>query len=488
MIGPTILAAGWPEQPEIPIQTEDSHYLTVVSKVSMNALSGATCQPHRRVATVTLLLATFAPPITANAEEINRSKVGVAHRIAVEENAPETVAAPAPDETLSLERLEELALTHNPSIARFQAAVAAARGNWLQVGLPPNPMIGYEGQQLGSGGRAEQHGIAVGQEFIRGGKLQLSRQVAAQDVARAQQQLATQQQRVITDVRIAFYEILLAKQQLDVAHEIERISEAGAKAAETLLKAKEVGRIDLLQAQLERENARILTQNARNRYTAAWQGLTAVLGLPEMPPQPVTGDVEVARASFEWQSSLDRLLSSSPEISAAVVNIERARWSVERARAEPRPNVTVDAVYNVVDNGIDGDDDANVTVSIPVPLWNRNQGAISQAQAEVAGAHRALEQLELRLQSQLAPVFERYANARNQVARYRETILPAANETLELSRRSYEAGETGFVNLLTVQRTFSQTNLAYLQALRELRLAEVELEGLLLRNSLEAEQ
>lgn len=454
----------------------------------MNASLHAPCSAQRRLVTATVLAAALVLQVRAEAEENSRSRATVAHhRVAVEQDAPEVIAVPERDEPLTLDSLEEMALVHNPSIARFQAAVTAARGNWLQVGLLPNPTVGYEGQQLGSGGRAEQHGIMVGQEFIRGGKLQLSRQVAAQEVARAQQQLATQQQRVITDVRIAFYEILLAKQQLDVAQEIERISEAGTNAAETLLKAKEAGRIDLLQAQLERENARILTQNARNRYTAAWQGLTAVLGLPDMPPQPITGDVEIARATFEWQASLDRLLSSSPEISAAAVNIERARWQVERARAEPRPNVTVDAVYNVVDNGIDGEDDANITVSVPVPLWNRNQGAISQAQAEVAGAQRALEQLELRLQSQLAPVFERYANAKSQVERYREIILPAANETLELTRRSYEAGETGFISLLTVQRTFSQTSLSYLQALRELRLAEVELEGLLLRDSLSAD-
>lgn len=452
----------------------------------MNARPRIRRSALQRLATAIVVGAALVPQAEAKAEEKLRSHSH--YQVPGEQDAAEVIAVPERDEPLTLDRLEEMALVHNPSIARFQAAVTAARGNWLQVGLPPNPTVGYEGQQLGSGGRAEQHGIMVGQEFVRGGKLQLSRQVAAQEVARAQQQLAAQQQRVITDVRIAFYEILLAKQQLDVAQEIERISEAGTRAAETLLQAKEVGRIDVLQAQLERENARILTQNARNRYTAAWQGLTAVLGVPEMPPQPIAGDVEAARASFEWQPSLNRLLSSSPEISAAVVNIERARWSVERARAEPRPNVTVDAVYNVVDNGIDGDDDANITVSVPVPLWNRNQGAISQAQAEVTMAHRALEQLELRLQSELAPVFERYANARSQVQRYRETILPAANETLELTRRSYEAGETGYVNLLTVQRTFSQTNLSYLQALRELRVAEVELEGLLLRNSLQAEQ
>ena len=125
-------------------------------------------------------------------------------------------------------------------------------------------------------------------------------------------------------------------------------------------------------------------------------------------------------------------------------------------------------------------------VGLPLPIWNRNQGALIQAQHQAAAAERALQQLELSLQNRLAPVFERYSNALNQVKEYRETILPAAQETLELSRQLYQAGEAGFINLLTAQRTYSQTNLAYLEALRELRTAAAEIEGLLLSNSLQA--
>jgi cobalt-zinc-cadmium efflux system outer membrane protein len=109
-----------------------------------------------------------------------------------------------------------------------------------------------------------------------------------------------------------------------------------------------------------------------------------------------------------------------------------------------------------------------------------------QAQHEAAAAEQAMAQLELNLQNRLAPVFERYSNAFNQVKEYRENILPAARESLDLSRKLYDAGEAGFINLLTAQRTYSQTNLAYLDALRDLRTASAEIEGLLLSNSLQA--
>ena len=135
------------------------------------------------------------------------------------------------------------------------------------------------------------------------------------------------------------------------------------------------------------------------------------------------------------------------------------------------------------DNGIGGKTDGIVQMTMPLPLYNRNQGVIQQSHAAVVAAEHSMALLELRLQNQLAPVYERYASASNQVRKYRESILPAAQESLELVRQGHKAGEFPFLNLLNAQRTYFQTNLQYLDALRELRAAAIEIEGLLLRGS-----
>lgn len=398
-----------------------------------------------------------------------------------------SAAATAPTPPgLTLTELEEMALVANPSLGRAAARVGAARGNQIQVGLPFNPVVGYSGQQVGSNGLAEQHGVVLNQEFVRGGKLRLNRAVAGQDVARAQQELAAQQQRVLTDVRLAFYEVLAAQRQIDLSEQIVQVASQGFDSADALFKAQQVGRADLLQAQLETENAKILSQNALNRHTAAWNRLTAVIGNPTLPTQPLSGSLDGVNPELAFQEIVERIQSTSPEIAAAMSAISRARYAVDRARAEPRPNVTVQGLFNVVDNGIGGRSDGAIGVTIPVPLFNRNQGAIMQAQHEVAAAQQALAQLELDLQNRLTAVYERYANARNQVARYHDAILPAAQESLDLTRRSFTAGEVSFISLLTVQRTYAQTNLNYVEALRELRMSESEIEGLLLSGSLQS--
>jgi cobalt-zinc-cadmium efflux system outer membrane protein len=102
----------------------------------------------------------------------------------------------------------------------------------------------------------------------------------------------------------------------------------------------------------------------------------------------------------------------------------------------------------------------------------------------LAAAQRELQQVESALGQRLAPVFERYSNAAQQVERFRDRILPKAAETLDLTRQSYELGEISYINLLTVQRTYANNRLAYLDAMETLRLAEIEIRGLLLSGSL----
>jgi cobalt-zinc-cadmium efflux system outer membrane protein len=395
---------------------------------------------------------------------------------------PQTPARPG----LSLAELEALALQNNPSLARAQAAVEAARGNWLQVGLAPNPVLGYSGQQIGSGGLAEQHGVQITQEIVRGGKLNLNRQAAAHEVAQAEQELVAQQYRVLTDVRSAYYRVLIAQRQIDLAYRMANVHKQAFETTKKLFDAQEVSRLDVLDTQLDYENARIALQNGQHTHAAAWRMLAAVVGQPDLPYQPLAGDLRSPPKKLDYHEVLQRLLSSSPEIAAAVSNIERARWALQRALVEHKGNINVQALYNWQDNGIGGGPDGGLMIEVPIPVWNKNQGGIIKAQGEVAMAEQALAQLELELQQRLAPVYERYQNARHQVERHQAVILDTASENLELSIKAYQAGELSYLEMLDAQQKYGRAHTTYLDALLDLRLAEVEMEGFLLQNSLQS--
>jgi cobalt-zinc-cadmium efflux system outer membrane protein len=386
-------------------------------------------------------------------------------------------------EVLGVEDLEQIALINNPSLARAGALVSSARGNWVQVGLPPNPAWGYLGQQLGSGNKATQHALLIDGEIITGGKLRWNRAVAEQEILRAEQNWFAQQQRVLTDVRIAFYQALLAQRSLDLSVRLLSIAHEAQNTARRLFDAGETSEVDFRQAEIEVFNAENNQNDARQRHFAAWQSLRALLGVPHMPPAALRGDLESLPDKIVWDETLAKLLATSPEIGAAVANLDRARAALVRARREPIPNVRFQTAV-MQDMGIGGKTDGIAQVLLPFPFLNRNQGAISQAVADVTAAELAIQQVELDLQNRLAPVFERYASAEFRVRRYHDAILPAAERSLELVQRGYSAGEFPFLNLLNAQRTYFQTNNLYLQSLLDLRTSMAHIEGLLLNNSL----
>jgi cobalt-zinc-cadmium efflux system outer membrane protein len=392
---------------------------------------------------------------------------------------------PVPAAGLSLGQVEAMALAANPALARAAARTEAARGTWLQVGLHPNPVIGYSAEDMNDDGTAGKQGGFVAQRIVLGKKLQLNRQVAGYEVAKAEQRLAAMQYRVLTDVRQAFYDALIAQRKLELTGEISRIAEQAVQAAVGLRAAQEGSRVDELRARLELDATEILANSARNQHAAAWRRLAAVVGHCELVPQPLEGNLEEAAEHLTFEEILQRLLEQSPEMAAASADYERAKWAVHRAKAQIVPDV--DVALSLHHDCATGDEVAGVEVALPLPLFDRNQGGIHRAGAELAAAERNLQRIQLALRHRLAALYPRYADGTYQVEKYDRVILPRARETLDAITVGYRAGEFGYLGLLTAQRTFFQTSLAYLDGQRELWAAKMEIDGLLLRDSLDVD-
>lgn len=385
----------------------------------------------------------------------------------------------------TLPQLENLAEANNPTLVQMAMRIRAAQGEYVQGGLYPNPVVGYVGEEMGDEGRAGQQGAFLSQEFVTGGKLALNRAVASHEIQRAQYAWHAQRQRVLNDVRSGYCEALAAQRAVTLNEQLVQIGQEGVNVAEQLLGAKEVGRPDVLQAQIELESARVALGTAKNRSVGAWRRLVAVVGVPDLQPAPLAGGLEDCLSELTWEATQTRLLAESPELGEARAAVERARCTVARQCAERSPNVTVESSIQY-DNATD-DTIASVQVGLPLPIFNRNQGNIARAQAQLVAAEREVRRVELQLQNRLAAVFEQYANARMRAEKYKGEILPKAKESLELTRKAYQQGEFGFLNLLTAQRTYFRVNLAYLDSLRELCTSNVAIEGLLLSGGLQTE-
>ena len=213
--------------------------------------------------------------------------------------------------------------------------------------------------------------------------------------------------------------------------------------------------------------------------------LSALVGGSEFPVQQLAGDVSQLPELLDWQNQLVRLQAESPEIAAAMADVDRARRALNHACVEPVPNINtqVSVQYDdATDYTVTG-----VQIGIALPLWNRNQGGIRQARAEITEAARNVERVELDLNRRLANAFRQYSDAHVTATTYANDILPLAKRTFDLVQQGYTEGEVGYLDLLAAQRTFSQTNLAYLDALGSLWQSYVQIDGLLLDESLSQE-
>ncbi|GIW93749.1 MAG: divalent cation transporter [Pirellulaceae bacterium] len=388
-------------------------------------------------------------------------------------------------EGYDLETLLAWAFENNPAIHEAEARVEAAQGRYVQVGLPPNPAVGYSGQQLGSRGQAEQQGVLIEQELVTGGKLRLLRRQAAWEVARSEHLLEVARQRTATDVRTLYFEALVAQRRIDVAEKLAEIAARAEKTVKALYDAQEASLADYLQAQIETQTARVLAENAHAEFQGTWQRLVAVAGRPDLPPARLRGDPTADWPEYDPQRLLDQILAANPQLLALEADVQRARWAVDYAHAAVIPNIQVQGI--VQDDRATGSSNGALQVTVPVPLWNRNQGGIQQAWGELSAAQQAVDRVAFGLRKKLAETLQSYQVARQQAERYRDQILPKAAENLQLAQRAYEQGEFTYLQLLTAQRTYFQTELNYLDALGRLWRSANSIDGLLLSDSLETD-
>lgn len=386
--------------------------------------------------------------------------------------------APAPAGSLSLADLEQMAAQHNPTLAQAAAKVEAAQGRAAQAGLYPNPTVGYQGEEIGNAGTAGEHGIFVDQLVVTAGKLRLGRAKFGQEVLQAEAQALAQQYRVLNGVRMRFYELLAMRRLIAVREQLLKVAEDAVTTTEEMVNVGQANRPDLLQARIEAREQKVGLQNAKARYLAAWRQLAAFVGAPELPETPLAGDLEKGPELPSFDSVWAHLVAASPELHVARAGVTRGEFALKREQVEPVPNVNVrgGSQYNYESRNTQ----ALAQVYLRVPLFDRNQGNIRAAQAELFKAHAEVRRTELELQKRLARTFARYETAKATVELYRKDNLPDAKEAYELYLESFKKRRAAWPQVLIALRNYFRISTDYVEALAELRRSEVAIIGLLL--------
>jgi outer membrane protein, heavy metal efflux system len=384
---------------------------------------------------------------------------------------------------MTLAELESFAMANNPTIAQLVATTQKAAGFRQQVGLRANPVIGYDATQLAAEGTG-QHTAFISQEFVTGGKLELNRRVMNEALRAQLFELEAQRQRVRTDITIAFYAALAAQQRVALTTDFQAVGAKGFELAEIRKRAQEASQIEVLQAKIQMNQVDLARQQAEANYAAAWRELAAFAGNPNLAPVPLLGTFETDIQAVDWSAKRDAMLSSSPEYMAAQTRVQQARINLERQGVQAIPNVNVQMAAGV-DNGTNSGL-INLQVGAPIPVFNRNQGNITAARAEFSRAMLEVSRIENSIQQRLAVVSNAFDTSLAAVNKYEDEILPSARETLALAEDAYRAGEFSFIEVLTVRRTYFESNLQYLEAQVQLAQANAQVNGYVLTGGLDA--
>lgn len=425
---------------------------------------------------------------------------GTAESHATHTGAPMEYGAPAPEvqesstalrgDPLGLEQLQRLAVEANPTLAQARALVDAAEGRRVQAGLYPNPDIGYSTESASPNTRGGEQGFIIGQTIVTANKLGLSQNIAAREKDQAQIEAEIQVRRVLTNVAILYYEALAARKIVETRTELAKIADEAVEITRGLKNVGQADEPDLLQAQVEAKAQFIAVQQARNQEMRVWREIAALTGQPELGPRPLAGTFDDAIPELDKEDALKVIMDESPEVRLAEVVVERAKAALARARVELIPNINfiggMRTNFSRQDNGSIVGPTAIAEIAVVIPLFDRNQGNVSAARADIIRAQHEVRRTRLGLQARFAPVFADYATAKTAAHEYRSEILPQTQRAYELYLRRYRQMAAAYPQVLIAQRTMFQSREMHIAALRSVWQSAALLRGLLLTDGLAA--
>ena len=373
------------------------------------------------------------------------------------------------------------AINNHPTLNASAARILTAQNEAVQAGLRPNPNLGLFIDEAGNSNDPGLWGAYLQRKHIRGNKLALGQAIKNREANVLEVEFETQVIKIKTDVRTAFYKLLIAKEKMALIQQLLQTQEQAVDKSNLLFKAGETPRTDVLQTELQLQRTKVLMSQLQITMENAWRELASVVGDPELEPREVRGDLNPIVEPVSFEQCRQHILSHSPELQSAQAEMERIRCTIQREIAETIPDyqsqLTVgrDSNTNHFYTGLQ--------IQFPLQIHDQNQGNIAAAKTRLVAAQNDSERIKLDLSKRLAVEYRQYESALTKTNMYRNQLLPKSKQTLELLEQGYPS-EVSFLQLLTAQQAVIDITLEYLDTLNLVWQSRLKIEGLLLDNSL----
>jgi outer membrane protein, heavy metal efflux system len=392
----------------------------------------------------------------------------------------------------TLDDAQRIAAESNPTLRQAEAEIRAAKARTQQAGLYPNPSVGYTGDEIrGGSNHGGKQGFFLEQSIVTGGKLSKSRSVFEQETHIAELEAEQQKIRVETSVKIAFYRVLAAQELLELRRGLSQIGLSYQKSQEELSQTGQVDESEMLDTEIDVQRLHLAAFDQENVLREQWRRLAALLGQPDLPQSIVAGDLEKDWPELDEQQILTTIADLSPATHIADAASSRAAAEIARAKSQVVPDLNVLGGFEYNNEPLGTTPrttgwEGLAELSVQLPIFNRNQGNIAEAGADLDRARLEKQRIQLLLRERAASLLDQYATSKVVATQYRDEILPCAKKANALMTEKYGQMLAAYPRVVEAQRKHFELEAEYLQVLETLWTSSLALRGFLLADGLEA--
>jgi cobalt-zinc-cadmium efflux system outer membrane protein len=379
--------------------------------------------------------------------------------------------AHAQQQSFTWEQIRNQFLATNPTLRAQAQSIESTRAGEITAGLRPNPQFQNDTTSAT---------IGIYQEFEIGGKRPARLQSAQLATSISQADFADTRRALVFNLRQVFISGLQAKSDLDFARDNLANYQKVVDLKRLLLQQGEISRADFLKIELQTLQFQTDLEDASLALKTAKATLRALVGPSAMPRE---FDIEGDLRAFPLEKSLAQLqqlaLANRPDLKSAEAGREKAFADLRLAQANRWPNPTIGTSFLHAGNEIGGPSwfqpfypKSNVSnamgvgiASVPIPLFNRNQGEVARARSEQLRADFLVQAARNQVLQEVETAYASFESSRERVGLFEQAYLSRAKESLDVEEFSFRNGAASILDFLDAERTYRATQLAYRQQL-----------------------
>lgn len=442
-------------------------------------LSGCATEITELQSTPSPIVATLTPP--------TEKSVTTAKHLNLKNRSLEQTAKPLSTiskSSISLSDILTRALIYHPSIQSSSFERRAREAEVIQASRRPNPELGTELENFAGNGafsafEGSETTFAIGQLIELGDKRRLRTNEALEKARIAGFDFEAKRLEIYTDTAKRYYAVLAAEQELTASQDLLSSAQRLQNVVYARVRAGKVSILEEQRTSLITGRARLARIQAEVRNRTARQSLASIIGVNADQIKSLSGNLKGV-ISPPSEVKIRNYLKANPKLARGAAEVKRRRASLKLEQAQRIPDVTLNG-------GVRFDQQSNdrafiASISLPIPINDRNKGAIAAAQSRVNQGIFDQKTQELTLNEALSTAYSELQLAIRQTGAFEKQLLPAANKNFKDTQRAYEQGSVDLVILIDAQQSLFELKLEAVRAAAQYHVARIDVEGLLGRS------